>query len=894
MRAYLCAALIGAASCLLSCAQLESVERGTCGNAIVEPEFGEDCDSFPADQCHPPGSKYACRFACDPATLKGCAEGWGCGSDGVCRQPTSTFSPGTRPSPRPSARLFSGDFDGDGRLDVAGLGPDELIVHYFDDADPFGSELSIRPASILSVGDLTPSDVASDITMVSQGGISVLHGRSDRSMLPLPFSFFSAPPGALTILAMEGRPEEPPDLTWFGDEPVFLYQNQIAVPGAGAKGEDLDLFTLDRDISQTAGPIQVANLWDDPVLSPCDEVVITWKDASDVSLLTPCKCTNCPVAEGKQPRYDWNRNGGILTSVALPPGVKASKPAIAARLDSDSHLDLLVAQDGGLYAAYGLGDGKFASTPELAASNQPDNKFAKVTVLIQGFPWPATLPYDLLAIGQVDDDGFPDAVITLQAENASIILRSLPDSKSNKWNFFGLWSSSVQWTGAMIGDFNGNKLPDIIGWSDQARDIHFLNGAEGGYFNEFTLRTEGVPALVGVNDMDGDFVDDLIYVDRIPGVDDSLSVMFGRTFGAPESAVQAGRFPRIEQVVPTQLPIMSYDRIGDAIVVTKDAAGNQGISIFQGSTDRLVQSPLRLTSESKPSALPVLAAVGDFAADPNHQLDLISIGVDNRTSDYAPIVERLWLVPMQGDAVVDPLQVLWGDEVPKAFRAETALMTAVDLDGTATEQELVILGRMSPATGDKLGAMAIARVKQVDGKRELKLDGPPQETAEAWTVPEALLPYGAFAGSSGTIGGGQIRAVDIDADGRVDVAALGQGVVGDSPGNILVLFPNTGSGSLSVSDSIRVPNNTGAPLTGFAFVQTDLDPALELVLLSRQQAWLVQADLPARSFSDPVPLEGVAGGLDAIGADFDHDGIHDLVIIGEDGLHYHKGIAVLP
>ena len=75
-----------------ACAELEALDPEACGNGVVEPQVGEDCDgrvdpALGEDlEC---GSEdaggQACRYVCDGAE---CPIGWTCEDDGICRAPS--------------------------------------------------------------------------------------------------------------------------------------------------------------------------------------------------------------------------------------------------------------------------------------------------------------------------------------------------------------------------------------------------------------------------------------------------------------------------------------------------------------------------------------------------------------------------------------------------------------------------------------------------------------------------------------------------------------------------------------------------------------------------------------------------------------------------------------
>jgi hypothetical protein len=100
-----------------------------CGNLIVEP--GEDCDTT-NDNCGPPTSgRRACRFVCGGGLL--CVAGAGCGSDGICRFGTGTYTLG--PVVGTSADQFGvTDLDGDGVPDLVARQPGHAAFYRNDGA----------------------------------------------------------------------------------------------------------------------------------------------------------------------------------------------------------------------------------------------------------------------------------------------------------------------------------------------------------------------------------------------------------------------------------------------------------------------------------------------------------------------------------------------------------------------------------------------------------------------------------------------------------------------------------------------------------------------------------------------------------------------------------------
>jgi hypothetical protein len=89
------------------CADLQIISADECGNDVVEPALGENCDGE-AD-CGPPGTEHACRIVCTPGPAAVCREGYTCGLDGVCRSPSGAFETLSVTATTTTLDLFAGD-----------------------------------------------------------------------------------------------------------------------------------------------------------------------------------------------------------------------------------------------------------------------------------------------------------------------------------------------------------------------------------------------------------------------------------------------------------------------------------------------------------------------------------------------------------------------------------------------------------------------------------------------------------------------------------------------------------------------------------------------------------------------------------------------------------------
>jgi hypothetical protein len=86
---------LGLSAGLPSCADFTPLASHACGNAVIDAA-DEDCDTYgtePGTKCGAANTTNPCRFVCGGSAKATCPGGWGCGQDGICRQPSGRFAP---------------------------------------------------------------------------------------------------------------------------------------------------------------------------------------------------------------------------------------------------------------------------------------------------------------------------------------------------------------------------------------------------------------------------------------------------------------------------------------------------------------------------------------------------------------------------------------------------------------------------------------------------------------------------------------------------------------------------------------------------------------------------------------------------------------------------------
>ena len=396
---------LGPLAVLTSCADLSEIQKGVCGNGVIDPH--EDCDSSDAS-CGKPGTPAACRFTC--ATSGTCAEGYTCGGfDHVCRRPAGELSPASSPTSTPSRVADIADFDGDGYGDVLAVTANETVVHYHGERAQHLSSTAIPGSLSLPVaGTLTdtPEGARSRASfMVARDAVFVVVGEAGRVLTPKSFAPFSVPDEYKRFLFMDLLPNVP--------------GREIVVLAAGANGIALVFPQFDSLPPLIVPGIDATLLPANPLVAdfdaqtPCDELLIANEGAKSLDLIR----TKCDLTYSAS-----------VDKIDLPAQAEVVGEAHVGYLNADDKLDLYLTvalpQAGKQehVVGYGVGNGRFNSDPSIPdppPTGFGDNKLVAFA--------PAALEFNkhlLLAAGDLNGDGMPDFV--------------LPDTVVMSWSVAGL------------------------------------------------------------------------------------------------------------------------------------------------------------------------------------------------------------------------------------------------------------------------------------------------------------------------------------------------------------------------------------------------------------------------------------------------------------------------
>lgn len=848
----------------LGCAPLEDLPRGVCGNAIVEPSQGEDCDSFVEGglACGQPddSTSRACHYLCDGDGR--CPGGYGCGFDGVCRRPDLvsgfTFGSGASFSEELSGRVQLGDVDGDGVLDLVGFSKTSVIARFGAGDGSFPAEareiLSLGvPISINvepQVGDIN-GDRTADVVAPHTQGVQVLAGiPGGRGFTPVPFPQIvldHAEPGDSRIVGVGAGP---------GEFQVFVAVLPIeGVPCVvlidPARPAPVTCGLSQRISGELTLALPRKLLVTDLDEDGASEVLLSFAGSSSIYVFSVIP----PAILGGPPSLV---RGGDIT---LGGELRSTGRLFISDVNGDGLRDLIVeaTRPNGTHAiavARGLvpAPGPRGAAGRLEDTARLDQRRSRVFDM---FASPTPDQTAILAYADLDADGLSDAVVTgalrtgVQGENVLGSFIFVASSSVAGDGFEPRYAAlDTIWSEALPADVNRDGILDLTVVSAEQQGFDVLMGS-GFSFNSKHYESGGFVRDLLVADFDGDLTPDVgVTTTGQLGGGSEFFVSFGRPLAFPADPTDLGDFGLIEATGAAYTRGTPADLVTDVAIVSFQLTGgptdnNRLIYVLNGSTDRRPRAPRGLTP-------PSLAAAEVGGRSTRAPANSVFTGYFDPTRPRLP--------GGQGLDAPDLLEIFAsGSEVRSGPIAQVSLVPGGEQFLTAAPRESTeacdqparihcsygISGRVAGSDSDAL--IFAGPAAPCDGK-----DTPPPTT----------VPYLTLLRWDATLGRPVCSSSDIPGVDEGRVKRVESGEFGSGHGNDLLVALATPSGPRVV---VIWDFGIGSAISG------------RVIHVARLA--------PRPSFTDTTPL------LDARGADIDLDGRPDIVLRTRQNILWAKGTA---
>ncbi|MET0286044.1 MAG: VCBS repeat-containing protein [Polyangiales bacterium] len=829
---------------LAACANMPDVQRDVCGNAIREA--GEDCDGVPENgqqRCVPPGEEGACHWDCssgEAGTRWQCPGGWACDADEICREPTGGFERARLIALGDVDSLQAGDFDGDGRADLVSRNPSDLAdratlrFHYFDargalvDTRPF-PKLMMTP----SIGKLS-SDGLDDLVF-SDFRVGVLLGRADHTWVPEAFTPYVLPGGLARVTGLtEGyvsAASSLASLASLGEGPGVYVPDVARNTTALRASINVPLETL-------LGDPLAAQLIEGPP-SPCDELVLAFAGQTSFSMYELCE------PELPDGSLVW-KPAAVVKTIALDPPAPLDAPPLAADLNGDGFLDVLVGAGGSTYAAFGDGMTLGTATPfsPLMAPDSPP---------MMGWSMP-------LAVADLSGDLFPDFVL-----KDRIYMSRLPSEATLPYYALAWMNASGSWTSAKVADLNGNGFLDLVATQRDQLHVDFFNGSGRPWLLQSKVLTTRPVAQLATGDIDGDLIGDLVTVEQGANAMelDTVKVAFGALAQAPGTPQAVARARSVKQV-----GIYREASTDSILVVADHPTTNENVTyLLGGNSERIPFAALELLRFSKDGSLGNVVStalvLGAFSGTSSK--DALTLGFDTVLRRW-----QFWMVPTLGSASPSAYAVAGGLDARLTPSADIgdkldfpaaeiyAVGTAADLDRDGRDESIWVM----PAEQNTRCGLEILRVS-----------GQPESFA---------LGSGGVVLLDGVCADPQVRAVDADQDGFLDLVVLIGNRTEESTRKLFVLW-NDGTGRFASERSTLINSNGELPQAFTTLPRTETMPFR--VVYATRGAVTQWRYAEQRTFAAPVRLDDLRDGTSIVAADLNGDGATDLAVADDGDLH---------
>ncbi|HEY1546877.1 MAG TPA: VCBS repeat-containing protein [Kofleriaceae bacterium] len=619
---------------LAACTSFPAIERGVCGNGLVEP--GEDCDS-------PDPSCVACAVAC--TTGSDCPNAaYTCGVDGVCHAPSGLFAQPTPQTLDLIDEMKIADIDRDGIGDVVGVSTTSLDVHYGDASASLATSVEIatpQQTGTVAFGDID-GDGVPDATIITEDGIVAFDS---------PYAALSAAVSFLPLTDGSGN-----ELDVLATFPIDALAFGVVVGSNGEAGIIIEqiggLPTADFDCILPTTEITGDNLELYTVSaagSSLNTTLAVWTQSAGSAQL----CVSS-IHMGPRTGNIFNPQGPRSVAFAKQTlnGAAPPKRPIFATIDylTSPPCPSLIETDGSGTLSEYTGSLSGSGFCQLAAST-------------------STLPALPAGAGDATTVGHVPLVPPIAGTGDDLLVLDTGMYSYTLGSFYQVYRSERAISAVGTADFNGDGAIDAAFAANGQANLEVLfrngNSSVAGYVVA-PLETAGVVTGLTTGDFDGNGAFDIAYTEKL--LDHvELSVGFGEP-GNNFTQQGEGAFSTTSSLMPIDI-IDSNDPAGvisDLVVVEQLQTGAPALTLLHGNPERTMLSYFEPRAGADPSRdAPMRSVVtGHFGGGNPQYLDIVSmLAGDSGTADAAPVIAyRLDGTPAGLDPS-DPIDLVFGEQV---------------------------------------------------------------------------------------------------------------------------------------------------------------------------------------------------------------------------------------
>ncbi len=636
MRSAIVAVILAAA-----CTDFAPIERGVCGNGLLEA--GEDCDSDDA-------TCVRCAVTC--TTSADCpTSDYACGVDGVCHAPGGALGRPHSAGSFQASELRITDIDHDGIGDAVGLSRTSVMIRH--------GEATAQLATIDSIVTPTQTGPAAFGDLDGDGSLDLALTTADGLVS------YSSPYGELTATAVNSgltdqQTGEPLDLRTFFHVAPLVFAGFLVDPATN----NVAAIAMDGSQNASGNPVIVA-----PCLARLGPIKANQFDAATIDVYNVSRDDadqfdavvsfvvagatrrSCVLAVHRAAPQLLQAFPAITMTDITPAsfGAPAKRPLLA-DLDTDADpCPGVVKTDGGPGGLVYYDGSQASSTAPCTVSNTPTT--------LPAIPAPATA--ELVGHAPVRPSVAlvaSDALVT--SEGVYPYLPTGIPIVSPSPQFSQVYRTSRKIALVDHGDFNGDGNVDAVlaAAGEQDLDILFRVPNEAG-FNLVRVDTTSTITHLQVGDYDANRIADIAYTERF-GSYERLMVAFG-TADRPLAATSMGIFPGVLALSRIGFPdSVDYLNVADdLVVISPPVAANTALrmSLMHGSPQRTLLSYF----DPRPDAaqgetLFRGAVIGNFMSSgaPEHA-DLIAIAPPTAAAISTPgkDIVRAWRIPGTADGL---------------------------------------------------------------------------------------------------------------------------------------------------------------------------------------------------------------------------------------------------